>query len=170
MSRSSALFEPFENSLELKIKKWRLLAGSDGQQGHRVSKSKPCHRPRIPFVIEFKSVGREMRDGGGDDEGREQSDEAGKQNAWGKAEHAGEHCCGGGEIVRTEEGPADHYEKKSRDALKSGGQTVPGLAEQFVETEEDAVVTAPKDEGPVGAMPEAAEKHGDQKIAVDKPV
>jgi hypothetical protein len=170
MSRSSALCAPLETPLELKIKKWRLLAGSDSQQGHRVSESEACNSPRIPIVIELESVGREMRDGCANEEGHEQTDKAGKQNAWVKAEHADEHCCGGGEIVGTKENPADHNEKKGRDALKRSGQAVPGLAEEFVEAEKDAVVATPNDEGPVGAMPEAAEKHGDQKIAIDEPV
>lgn len=81
MSRSSALFAPLENSLELKIEKWRLLSGGDSQKRHCVSQGKTGNRPDIPFVIELKSVGREMRDGGGNEEDYEQADEAGKQNA-----------------------------------------------------------------------------------------
>jgi len=111
-----------------------------------------------------------VRDGGGDDESGEQTGEAGEENAGGKGEHAGEDGCSGGEIVGAEEDPTDDDEKKRQRALKKSGKTVPGRAEKFVEAEQKAVVGAPKDEGPVGAVPEAAEEHGDQKIAIDQPV
>jgi len=147
-----------------------LLAGCNGQERGRVPETETCNRPRIPIVIEFKGVGRKVRDDSSDDQGRNQADQARKERTCRKSEHAREHHSGRGDIVRAKENPADHNKKERGRTLKTRRHAVPESAKQFVKTKQNAVIAAPKDKRPVGAVPETAEKHGDQNIAVDKPV
>ncbi len=106
----------------------------------------------------------------GNGQDHEQADQPRKEKARGETEHAGEHSHGNGETVRAKENPANYYQKERGHALKNGRRSVPESAKQLMETKQDPVIAAPKDKCPIGAVPEAAKKHGDQNIAVDEPI
>ena len=88
----------------------------------------------------------------------------------GAARHRPEHVDGDGDRTGAKENPGQHHRQESRRRTGQPERQVAALpqhmAQCMVDDQVGAMQHAPHDKGPVRAMPQAAQQHGQEQVAV----
>src|SRR5262249_10225257 len=75
-----------------------------------------------------------------------------------------------GAVRGSKHAPADYREEEHRASLSTLRSAVPDALIATVQNQEQSVVPAPHHEGPLRAVPETAEQHGDHQVPIGPPL